>query len=281
VPSLPPWTRRILIAWFAIWFLNFLITPLGGRGVLNEAFALDLPTLLGGAEGLLDWLGSLIGALGAYTLLHDQGGLLHVAFNALLFYHFAPSVEQLFPGRRFLRYLWIAALAGTAAEFLLWLFGARWAAIGGSGLVAAVIATNAAIYPRAVVSLIFLRVTMFQFFLILLALDLLRFLVMLKGGSTEVAFDVHLGGAAAGWLMGDGFGRRGIRMPWESLLAGWRARRAEHRRGQEMEEEKELDRILAKIGRQGLPSLTRAEKRFLERRAARRERRGDRSDSER
>jgi membrane associated rhomboid family serine protease len=264
VTSLTPLVRALLLAWAALWLVSFL-TWLADSS-LSDWLALDPAALFAGrwsaAPGLL-----------GYALVHDptpSGLLFHLGFNAYLLYFFGPEIERLYPGRRFLLLLLLAAIAGAALHLLLAaglpLFHS--AVIGGSGLVMAVVAASAAHFPGLIINLFLLRVRLLHLFLALVVLDLVGFLATAFGKGEPIATDVHLAGAATGWLWARGLGA--LAAP----LAGWQARRrsasARRRAESAMAEERELDRILAKIGRDGMPSLTEAERRFLERRSRRR-----------
>ncbi len=261
--TLGPVTRAVLATWVVVWVASFL-TGLRGAGIAG-ALAWNAPALLHGS------LLALPGAL-TYTLAHDPYGVLHLLVNSLMFFWFAPEMERLWPGARFVRLLLYAAGAGAGAHLVLaaLLPGSfPGLVLGGSGLVSAVLAASAAIYPDREVSLIFFRCRLVHFFLGLLALDLLWLIADLAGRGGGVAHDVHLAGAAVGWVWAGGFWRRGFAPPGAAWLRGWRARRAAGRLRREAAEEAELDRILAKIGREGLTALTAGERAFLERRSKR------------
>lgn len=256
-----PIVRRILIAWGVLWVLSFL-TALGSGPGLAGWLQLDPTALLRG-----DFSG-LAGILG-YALVHDPYGILHVAVNAWMFHLFAPEVETLYR-RRFVRMLVVSALVGAAVTLLLAAtpmpsFDAS--VVGGSGLVATMLAVNAAIYPDRRLNLLIVQPRLIVFFAVLVGLDLLGFIAQCAGRGGGVATQVHLAGAAVGWFWADGFARLG----WPDPLSRWRASRQEAARRREAtraaDDEAELDRILAKISREGLPSLTAKERDFLEKRS--------------
>ncbi len=263
MPRLGPVTRAVLATWVALWVVSFL-SALAGPG-LSALAALDSTGLLRG-----EWL-RLPGVL-AYTLVHDPYGILHLLFNALVFFWVAPEVETLWPGRKFVLLLVSAALAGAAANLVLVAFGPTafgGLVYGGSGLVFAVMAAHAAIYPGRRVSLLLFQCRLIHLFLVLCGLDLLWLIADLAGRVDGVAQDVHLAGAATGWIWAGGFWRHGAGPPGRGLaerLRGWRAARRARR---SVVEEAELDRLLAKIGREGMGSLSRDERDFLTRRSQR------------
>lgn len=256
---LTPRVKRILLLWAGMWIVGFL-SGIGGGGLVDW---LDFDPL---ALRRLEFT-SLPGALG-YVLIHDRADLFHLLINAWIFALFAPAVEELLPARRFWIFLLKAALAGAAACLLLsWLNPSQFGipVIGGSGLVSAVMAAAAALYPGRVLNLLLFRARLISVFTVLILLDFVFFLGNCFGEFDGVAHHVHLAGAAVGWLTFDGFHR--VQGPWH----GWLRRREEAKRQrkarQESADEAELDRILAKISREGLPSLTDSERSFLEKRS--------------
>lgn len=265
MPSLGPITRGILIAWAAVWIASFLVT-LSAPAELAWAW-LDPAAILAGRPGALP------GALG-YVLVHDPTRTLHLLLNALMFAFFAPEVERLWPGRRFLLFLLAAALAGAAAAVgLAALLPRAMSApvIGGSGLVAATLAASAAVYPGRRVSLILFSCRLSSLVLVLVLLDALFLVGALAGRPSTTANQVHLAGYAAGWLWAGGAWRRGWSpAAWAEKFAARRAlRRREKQERLRAAEDLELDRILAKIGSRGIGSLDDAERLFLEKRSRR------------
>ncbi len=262
MPSAAPEVRRLLLIWVACWIASSLAGLAGGRG-LDPLFLLDYEALF---AGQLQFLPGVAG----YALGHSPfPAVWHLGMNALLLWIFGPEVEALYRGRRFWKLAGAAVAAGALVHLVLQLAVGgpfRAAVVGGSGIVSAVIAVQAAVYPDRQLSFFGLfRFRMMTLFLVYLVLDLMGFAFALAGQSDGVAVDVHLAGAATGWWWAGGFQRRDA--PW----AGWLRRRAEARRRREREreagEEAELDRILAKISAEGLNSLTPRERQFLERRS--------------
>lgn len=259
--SLTPLVRILLISWAAVWVLSYLL--LLGNVSLYQWFGFS-------PAGILD--GDLTGLLGVvgYPFLH-QPALLpwHLLINCLIFFFFAPEVERLNPGRQFLRLLAMATLAGAATMFVLHLLTGKFPGpmFGGSGMVSCCFAYLAAVYPGMRVSLIVIQVRLLPLFLILTGFDLLRLVTELIGaGGGSVAAEVHLAGAAVGWTSAGGWQRF-------SLFAGMaeraRQRRAEKQQAARAKDEEELDRILAKISREGIGSLSPSERKFLDRRSKR------------
>jgi membrane associated rhomboid family serine protease len=259
VTTLTPLVRILLISWAALWVLGFLV-QLGAEPL---AYTLGFSP-----AGVVDGqIGSILG-FAVYPFLHDSTGIWHLAINCLLLFYFGPEVERLNPGNRFLRLLVTAAVAGAAARFVLYLLtdGFGGPVVGGSGLVSCCFAFLAVVMPGTRVSLLVITVRLLPLFLVLSGLDLLRLIASLAGQPSGVAAEIHLAGALVGWTAAGGWQRFPV-------FAGMRhrvsAKRAEKSRQTALQEEEELDRILAKISRDGIGSLTGREKKFLEQRSKR------------
>ncbi|MGB0952182.1 MAG: rhomboid family intramembrane serine protease [Planctomycetota bacterium] len=252
--TLTPIVRRILILWVALWILDFLLSL--GSASLMEVLAMDPAGLLRGD------FRSILGIVG-YATVHETRSFVHLFFNCWLFAMFAPEIELLFPGKRFVKLLLKIALIGTAFTLLMAFlsphFGA--AVVGGSGFVAAMIAANAALYPDRMLNLILLRVKLLHFFVVLTALDFLGFLAQCTGTGDRISYTVHLAGAATGWLAVGGFQR--VQGPWSNWATKRAHKQAQKKQQKEANDEERLDAILAKISRDGMQSLTDAERAFL------------------
>lgn len=253
--TLTPIVRRLLILWVALWVLDFLGSLMGAG--FSQWLLLDPWGLFQG-----DW--SAAPGLVGYVFIHDSRSLFHLLGNAWMFALFAPEIERLFPGRRFLLLLLRATLVGSFATlFLAWMLPQSFSnpVLGGSGLVAAVLAASAAMYPHRILNLILLRVRLLHLFLFLTVLDLLGFLAQCAGQGKPVAYAVHLAGALVGWLAVGGFQR--FPGPWQKFALARRARKDAKRKRYESECDAFLDHLLAKISRDGMHSLSAEEKRFL------------------
>jgi len=254
--ALTPIVRRLLILWTAIWVVDFLLT-LWSEG-LSGWFRLDPAGLLRG-----EWL-RIPGIVG-YTFLHAPRQLFHLLFVGWMFALFAPEIERLFPGRRFLFFLLRAALAGAGATLLLaWMMPQQFGVpvLGASGLVSSVLAASAAMYPGRILSLIVVQIRLLHFFLALVVMDLLWLIANMAGQGDGTANAVHLAGAFAGWVSVGGFQR--FPGPWSKVQAKHHESQQRKSKAKTAQDEQRMDQILAKISREGLPSLSNAEKRFLQ-----------------
>ncbi len=258
--SLTPWVKRILIFWAGLWVISNLLYLADYD--LGMHFGL-FPAAL--ADGKLT---SILGLV-TYAFLHEPTGILHLAFNSLVFYWTGPEVERHFPGKKFLHFLAGVILVGAAVRVTLYfVFGTvfGYPALGGSGIAMACLAALAALHPGLRVNLLVLTVRLLPLFLVLAGLDLLRMIATIAGKGDSIASEIHLAGALVGWYWGGGFHRFPVFRNWAEKrdLA-----RRQRNHAKKQQDEEELDRILAKISREGIGSLSPAEKAFLDRRSRR------------
>ncbi|MFL6590865.1 MAG: rhomboid family intramembrane serine protease [Chthoniobacterales bacterium] len=195
------------------------------------------------------------------AFLHD--GPWHLLGNMFLLYLLGRDVESIIGQRQFLSLYLTGTLAGELGH--LFLMPADSALLAASGGPAAVVMAYAAILPE-------LELTSMIFFLVPIRLKAkhigygaftLAVLGVIFDRSATVAHSAFLGGCLAGWFYAHllGFGRPSI------LQRMLRQKRAETDRYRAMSPEQfiaeQIDPLLDKISREGMASLTRAERRVL------------------
>lgn len=261
-PPLTLWVRRLMIANVTV-FVFLAVVGLGSLGL---------------QDGVLDFFGldpdmwrSLIPALwqlGTYAFLHDMGGLGHLLFNMLVLYFFGTMLEGIIGGRRFITHYMGAAIAGATLHLVVELAMGRSEyppAIGASGAVMGVVVATATLRPHTQVLFIFIPVKLWVMAALYVASDLYPLLRQLSGAGTQgnVAHLIHLGGALYGFLGA----RYGLIM--RDPIAGLERKRAVAAAERSLGDRQRLDTLLEKINREGIGSLSRAEKAFLKKASAR------------
>ncbi len=218
-----------------------------------------------------------------YGFIHDAHNILHVAFNMLGLLIFGRIVERRIGQQEFLKFYLVAVIVGGIVSSLShWFQGNPSLVIGASGAVVATTILFAFYYPDMEVLLMFvIPVKAWIVAVLFVSMDFAGAIGLF--GEQNTAFEVHLAGAAFACLY---FMRKWSfqRMDLEVLtdLPGWfrqRSRRMKlkiHDPDRKIEQEAaEADRILEKIHKSGESSLTRAERKVLERYSRRqREKRG-------
>ncbi len=237
--------RVLLIANLGVFVLQALAAPPVAE-VLHGVLGLSAA----GLRGRAGW------QLFTYMFLH--GGPMHLLMNMLALYLIGPSVERGL-GRR--QFLLVYALSGLLGGVGFVLMDPHAICIGASGAVFGVFGAFVALYPRERLSLLFLPFIHFEawvFALVYMAIEVTR-LVAGRGGN--VAHSAHVAGAIAGFVYVRMLVRR------SALRPAWGGRRSSS--GDDPEE---IDRILDKVAREGLGSLTPRERRALETSSTRRPR---------
>jgi len=200
----------------------------------------------------------------SYMFLH--GGILHLLVNTLGLYFAGREVEGICGPRHLLGVYFLGGILGGIAQLIAG--PSTIEIIGASGGVCAVLLAFTTILPE-------LEITALIFFVLPLRMRakwLGRavivtsvFFQLFATGHDPVAHGAHLGGAITGWL----YTRRlGYGSPF--FFQRWfRERRQSRRRIDAMSStefiSEEIDPILDKIAREGIHSLTRSERRILER----------------
>jgi membrane associated rhomboid family serine protease len=218
-----------------------------------------------------DYLGiSDVGVRNAYAwqfitamFLHD--GVWHFAANTLVLYLVGRDVESIVGQRNFLLLFVFGGIAGELGH--LFLMPEQTVLFGASGGVIAVLLAYATILPELEIapssrSLFPAALKAKHLAYGAIAVTILLLVIDRQGTVTHSAY---LGGCAAGWLYAHllGFGRPSI---VQRVLTQRRAaiERYRHMTAEQFIAE-EIDPLLEKISREGMQSLTRAERRTLAR----------------
>jgi membrane associated rhomboid family serine protease len=204
-----------------------------------------------------------------YGFAHDPDDVMHIAGNMLMLGFFGRYVEDRYGRVPFLTFYLVAILVGGLGWSLTQSLSGREAVmVGASAATTAVFLLFALNYPRQEVRLMFV-IPMPAWVLALLIVGSDMVGTMSRQDSGGVAFMAHLFGAAFAlafyrfrWLPGQGviswMGKRSLR-PKPRLRV--------HEPDDEDEQDDlagQVDKILEKIQQQGQDSLTRSERRLLE-----------------
>lgn len=258
----------LLLVNIAIWLLDSIIPagPDARAGPLFRALSLRGSTLTD-----FQWWRFL-----TYAFVHAAPPeWLHIVLNMFALWMFGRDIEGIYGPKEFLRlYLVLAAFGGV-----VWAVGNQLAqgsphssVIGASGAIAGIVILYALHFPRRILLLFFIIPTpAWLAGLLMVAVDAFGALQSYRASAgqfgSNIAYTVHLAGAAFAFLYyqaGWNFGRLG------PGSFSWRLFRAKPRLRVHLPEDeeaslsKEVDRILAKISREGERSLTREERRTLQ-----------------
>jgi len=184
------------------------------------------------------------------VFLHSPASVYHILFNMLGIYFFAPDLERVWGRKAYVLFLFASAfLSSLACAFVYTV-----PVVGASGVVYAVMAAYALMWPRRVVVFIAFPVPALLLVGALVAVQLLQ-AAGASGATGGVAHWAHLAGAfvgAAAVLIAKGRRLKGV-VP-----------------GPFLSDDKRAEMLFRKIGLHGLQSLTPEERRFLDEYASRR-----------
>lgn len=227
---------------------------------------LDIPS--GGRAGPMSrWLGVTVGGFWqvwrylTFQFLH--GGFWHIVLNMLGLYMLGSPLENRLGTRRFLAfYLSCGVVAGIAYVVIGTLGGldADFPIIGASGGVYGIVLAGAVFFPHFRIIFVFFPVQIRLAALIIFGGMILLVMQAAAAGETLAAMSdvAHLGGAvaAAFWIWVLPRMRGSLRGTRAKLNQGaW-----ERKMGKRRADQGEIDRILDKIQREGLNSLSRKER---------------------
>lgn len=257
-----PAIKWLLIANFAVYFL--------------QAFAFEPMVRLFAFIPRDAVMGLQIWRFATYMFLHV--GFSHIAFNMFGLWMFGTQVERLWGSRTFLIYYFVCGLGGAAAygAFNLAGMNAFSPMMGASGAVYGLLLAFGLSFPDAIILAFMIFPMKAKYFV---ALYGLIELLSIRSGST-IAHVAHLGGMLAGFIflrttvpaLG---GMTDIGGIWRRYQTKRRMRvvRPEDHSGKsgsrggngKNPDQAEIDRILEKISRQGLQSLSEKEQEVLRR----------------
>ena len=215
-----------------------------------------------------------------YQFMHD--GLMHLACNMIGLYFFGRLMEQWWGSRRFLAFYLLCGTSGAvlftivvqlapglivdASRLPHNMTPADMPMVGASGAIFGILVGCAVLYPHLRVMLLLppIPMSMRTMALVFLGIATLSLMAGSRNAGGEAA---HLGGAALGFFL--------VRKP--SVL-NWANRRLqfissrgrspgrwERKQKQSRSEDGDVDRILVKVKEHGVHSLTRTEKKTLQR----------------
>lgn len=205
------------------------------------------------------------------TYIFVHGGLFHLLLNGLVLFFMGPATERAIGSRQFYLLFFLSGVLGGLGWLLISGYP-RAVCIGASGAVFGVIGAFAALFPHRPITLLLffvIPITMKAWVLAVL-LGGMELLFLLGAGEGGIAYAAHLAGGLAGYVYAWVVFKRGdvgslFRKP--RVPPGWRVFHG----GGASVDGGELDRILDKIARGGMSSLSGGERKALEK--ASRERR--------
>jgi membrane associated rhomboid family serine protease len=253
----------------------FLVQELAGifaPGALEPLFGLNHQGLVG---ELRLW------QLVTYMFLH--GGWFHIIFNLLGMWMFAGELENHWGSRLFLKYyLYTGIGAGIFIAAMNYMLQLRYGGslpsyqpttIGASGALYGLLLAFGMIWPNREVLLYFLFPIKMKYLVIIFGLlEFFGTLSSIQAPAGNISHIGHVGGIASGLVFllaartrkGARTGARSGRGTSPGLLKKYRLRKKQREISERIEAKAIIDRLLEKIARQGMSSLTSEERKNLE-----------------
>jgi membrane associated rhomboid family serine protease len=252
VPSTTPAVRYLLGLNIGVFILQFVFLDryLGLLGLVPAA-------VLG--RGFL-W------QIVTYMFLH--GSVIHILFNMLFLWMMGSELERYWGSRQFLKYYFVTGIGAGIINVLVQPRSVV-PTIGASGAIFGLIIAFALAFPDRELLLYFVIRIKAKYFAVLVGVIELLSLVFMP--NAPIARFAHLGGLAVGYIY---LKRERLGYPLKRRLRGWQRRvedaSKQAERMRRMRIKAEVDRILDKISREGIGSLSDRERQFLERQGGRR-----------
>jgi membrane associated rhomboid family serine protease len=242
-----PWVKRLLIANVVVFFLQQTVRGLEVQLAFIPSLILARP-----------W------TIVTYMFVH--GGLTHILFNMIALYFFGPRVEQRIGSERFFSLYMISGITGGLLSFV---FAPMAPIVGASGAIFGVMLAYARFWPRDRIYI--WGVLPIEARWLVIGYTVLSLWWGFGGGQSGTAHFAHLGGFVGGFLcllyMEKHQGAKrfrkqatGVPQARDALVGDWR--KVDRTRIHAINRE-EVDRILDKISKSGIGSLTPQEKLFL------------------
>ncbi len=194
----------------------------------------------------------------SYQYRHSPDSVFHILFNMLGLYFLGTPLERHWGPKRFFAFYTAAGVVGGIAYLVLVALG--WLSpgemVGASGSVLGLLGACAVLFPGFVIILLFFPVPIRVAAVLFVAIYVLSLVAKQENAGGDAA---HLAGLAFGVI-------------WAAYGTAWAQSLAQRRREGAWQrnlqlrhrQEAEVDRVLDKVHREGVASLTRREKRTLQ-----------------
>lgn len=206
-----------------------------------------------------------------YQFLH--GSPFHLLVNMLMFYFLGSEVERAIGTRHFLTLYFLSGVLGGLGWLLL-TYPYEGVCVGASAAIFGLLSAFAVLYPQREVTLLlfFVIPITLKAWVLAVGLGVIQLLFTISPGVGGIAYSAHLAGALAGLVYTLAIFRSGLVGDAISKTRASNARRANERAARRNEADRaEIDRLLEKITREGIHTLTDAERRRLEEASRRRD----------
>lgn len=281
-PGLPPVTKWLIIINVAVFILDQILASQGyGFAVRMMPGANPAPRTMPPIEAwghFSTWLGFSTGQVWRFlTFQFLHASFDHILFNMIGLYFFGPVVERSFrSGKQFLAFYLCCGICGAALYLFLNMLGAMGVPLPGflnTSIYTPLVGASAGIFGILLgAAYVAGNATMLIMFVIPTTVRVGAYLLfalalynLIAGGRNAGGDAAHIGGAIAGFIL--------IRHPhfledFFDLFGSSKPRKGTRSSGSgnipTLKERQRVDAILDKVSREGLQSLTKEERDFLE-----------------
>jgi len=252
-PKITPVVKWLLIINFAVFFIGEVFFK---RSLIVAEFQLPVNFLEKWFSVFPHTLGAMleIWRLVTYQFLHGSIG--HILFNMLGLYFLGPTLERHWHSKKFLIFYLACGTAGGLFYTLLTVcnYLAPAPMVGASGAILGMLAACAILFPHFVVFLMFFPVPIR---VAAIGLTIMYFFYVITRGPNAGGHAAHLAGMAVGAAYV-------FSQSWrDQFTTKIQAGRWKKKMTSQQDLQVELDRILEKVHKSGLQSLTPREKKIL------------------
>lgn len=251
-PSLVPVVKNLMIANAIVFVLQLLTKNVLKSVPLELYFGLTSDLVLSG------WVWQLI----SYGFLH--GSFMHILFNMLALWMFGSELAEIWGERSFLKFYLLTMLSGGLVTLLAHVLGVpQGTVVGASGAIYGLLVAFAFTWPNRELLFMLIFPIKAKYFIMIIML-----MVLFVQGEGVAVF-AHLGGAVGGFLLIKVFSfwrtksLAGPGWSFQRYLQKRRFQRYQEEMNQRENAKKRVDELLEKISSQGMDSLSRSEKKFL------------------
>ncbi len=246
LPQLTPVVKWLLILNVGIFLLCVIVKPVSM--VVYEWFSVDSTSFARFPE---------IWRLISYQFLHDPSTIWHLALNMMGLYFLGPVLERFWHSKKFLIFYLACGATGGVFYLLLTAMGitSPGILIGASGAILGMLAACAILFPQFVVFLFVFPVPIRVAAVVLIFIYVIS---IFMGAANSGGDAAHLAGMAVGAGYVYLWPRWKNRHKIVSNTEDWEKKFKAY-----SELQKEVDRILEKVNREGISSLTKKEKKIL------------------
>lgn len=247
-PPLTPTVRLLLIINSAVFVVQFLL-DMFATDYLIYFFALQP----GDINHLQLW------ELITYAFLH--GSIFHLLFNMLALWMFGSELEGYWGSKTFLRFYLFSCFMGGVLTYVVHMLGfPQGIVLGASGGIFGLLIAFAMIWPNREIYFMALFPIKAKYLVLILMV------IIFFSDKGNIAHMAHFGGLIGGFLYLKFIQKMDIKLPgfsFSRMKQKQKMRKWQEEMNQKQFIREEVDRLLDKISREGMSSLTRKEKKFL------------------